>query len=74
MQVFPVLSWFSDIVLESHSLHSTRERCGSVVECLTQDRGAAGSSLTHVTALKVISKKTKKNKFIAEPHIFINIY
>ena len=27
------------------------ERSGSVVECLTQDRGAAGSSLTGVTAL-----------------------
>ena len=28
-----------------------RERIGSVVECLTRDRGAAGSSLTDVTAL-----------------------
>ena len=28
-----------------------RERSGSVVECLTRDRGAAGSSLTGVTAL-----------------------
>ena len=28
-----------------------RERSGSVVECLTQDRRAAGSSLTGVTAL-----------------------
>ena len=28
-----------------------RERSGSVVECLTPDRGAAGSSLTGVTAL-----------------------
>ena len=27
------------------------ERSGSVVECLTWDRGAAGSSLTGVTAL-----------------------
>ena len=27
-----------------------RERSGSVVECLTRDRGAAGSSLTGVTA------------------------
>ena len=27
------------------------ERSGSVVECLTRDRGAAGSSLTGVTAL-----------------------
>ena len=29
----------------------SRERSGSVVECLTGDRGAAGSSLTGVTAL-----------------------
>ena len=28
-----------------------RERNGSVIECLTLDRGAAGSSLTGVTVL-----------------------
>ena len=28
-----------------------RERSGSVVECLTRDRRAAGSSLTGITAL-----------------------
>ena len=28
-----------------------RERSGSVVECLTRDRGAAGLSLTDVTVL-----------------------
>ena len=33
-----------------------RERSGSVVECLTQDRRAAGSSLTSVTALWSLSK------------------
>ena len=33
-----------------------RERSGSVVECLTQDRGAVGSSLTSVTALRSLSK------------------
>ena len=32
------------------------ERSGSVVECLIQDRGAAGSSLTGVTALWSLSK------------------
>ena len=32
------------------------ERSGSVVECLTQDRGTAGSSLTGVTALWSLSK------------------
>ena len=31
--------------------HVIRERSGSVVECLTRDRRAAGSSLTGVTAL-----------------------
>ena len=34
----------------------TRERSGSVVECLTQDRRAVGSSLTGVTALWSLSK------------------
>ena len=28
-----------------------RERSGSVVECLTRDRGAAGSSLTGVAVM-----------------------
>ena len=32
------------------------EPSGSVVECLTRDRGAAGSSLTGVTALWSLSK------------------
>ena len=32
------------------------ERSGSMVECLTQDRGAAGSSLTGVTVLWSLSK------------------
>ena len=36
---------FSDLELPA------MERSGSVVECLTRDRGAAGSSLTGVTAL-----------------------
>ena len=33
-----------------------KERSGSVVECLTRDRRAAGSSLTGVTALWSLSK------------------
>ena len=33
-----------------------RERCGSVVECLTRDPVATGSSLTRVTALWSLSK------------------
>ena len=35
---------------------TNRERSGSVVECLTQDREAVGSSLTGVTALWSLSK------------------
>ena len=35
---------------------SHRERSGSVVECLTRDQRAAGSSLTGVTALWSLSK------------------
>ena len=34
----------------------SRECSGSVVECLTRDRGAAGSSLTGVSALWSLSK------------------
>ena len=34
----------------------SRERSGSVVECLTQDWGVVGSSLTGVTALWSLSK------------------
>ena len=33
-----------------------KERSGSVVECLTRDREAGGSSLTGVTALWSLSK------------------
>ena len=36
--------------------HHHRERSGSVVECLTRDRGVAGSSFTGVTALWPLSK------------------
>ena len=38
------------------SVLTMRERSGSVVECLTQDRRAVGSSLTGVTALWSLSK------------------
>ena len=37
--------------LQSHTTDQPRERSGSVVECLTQDRGTVGSRLTDVTAL-----------------------
>ena len=39
-----------------YSTLSSRERGGSVVECLTRDRRAAGSSLTGVTALWSLSE------------------
>ena len=38
------------------STHLCRKRSGSVVECLTRDRRAAGSSLIGVTALWSLSK------------------
>ena len=37
------------------SLLTVREHSGSVVECLTGDKGAAGLSLTGVTALWSLS-------------------
>ena len=40
----------------SSSPHPVRERSGLVGDCLTRDRGAAGSSLTGVTALWSLSK------------------
>ena len=36
---------------KEHKANDKRERSGSVVECLTRDQGAAGPSLTGVTAL-----------------------
>ena len=41
---------------QKNRLNKTGERSGSVVECLTRDRRAAGSSLTGVTALWSLSK------------------
>ena len=43
-----------------------RERSGSMVECLTRDRRAAGSSLTGDTALWSLSKTT----FILAKYLF----
>ena len=44
-------------LLRDVSLLDSGERSGSVVECLTRDRGAAGASLTGVTVLWSLSKK-----------------
>ena len=35
----------------NNKFHDSRERSGSVVECLTRNLRAAGSSLTGITAL-----------------------
>ena len=48
----------STVSMSSYFYHPKyRERSGSVVECLTRDREAAGSSLIGVTALWSLSKK-----------------
>ena len=44
------------IVFLAINISFDRERNGSVVECLTRDRGAAGSSLIGVTALWSLNK------------------
>ena len=45
------------VLLSTHNIcFGCRERSGSVVECLTRDPRAAGSSLTGVTALWSLSK------------------
>ena len=54
-QTLYVFSQIKHIRQDFYSV-TRRERNGSVVECLTQDRGAAGSSLTSVTALWSLSK------------------
>ena len=49
-----ILRASSEGAVEITDMH--RERSSSVVECLTRDRGAAGSSLNGVTALWSLSK------------------
>ena len=56
---FPFLLSIKMLVIKggSHTKASKKwERSGSVVECLTRDRRAAGSSLTGVTVLWSLSK------------------
>ena len=48
-------------------LKSGREHSGSVVDCLTRDRGAAGSSLTGVTALCSLSKTHYPSLVLVQP-------
>ena len=44
-----------------------RERSGSVVECLTQDRRAAGSSLTSVTAWCPLARHINSSLVLVQP-------
>ena len=44
-----------------------RERSGSVVECLTRDRGVAGSSLTSVTALCPWARHINPSLVLVQP-------
>ena len=46
---------------------TSRERSGSVVECLTRDRGAAGSSLTGVTALYTWARHVNPSLVLVQP-------
>ena len=49
-----------------HLPQKKREQIGSVVECLTRDQGAGGSSFTSVTALWSLSK-THPNLVLVQP-------
>ena len=51
-----VRAHFNYCQVKIHAQKAQRERIGSVVECLTRDRGTAGSSLAGVTALWFLSK------------------
>ena len=49
---FWIIILYEFMLLRNHVIKkASRERSGSVVECLTQDQGAASSSLTDVTVL-----------------------
>ena len=51
-----LLTTKQDAIDDVEIQYVSRERSGSVVECFTRDRRAAGSSLTDVTALWSLSK------------------
>ena len=53
---------------------ANRERSGSVVECLTLDRGAAGSSLNSIISVVSLSKNINPSLVLVQPrktHPFI---
>ena len=49
LQIYLYFVFYEDNIISCSS--ELRERSGSVVECLTRDRGAAGSSLTALWCL-----------------------
>ena len=55
------------IILGSVYFEFSRERSGSVIECLTRDRGAAGSSLTGVTALCPWARHINASLVLVQP-------
>ena len=55
------------IVFLAINISFDSERNGSVVECLTRDRGAVGSSLTGVTALWSLSKTHYPSSVLVQP-------
>ena len=63
---------WSDYLLVSYAISTkiscwVRERSGSVVECLTRDRRAVGSSLTGITALWSLSKTHYPSLVLVQP-------
>ena len=59
--------YFNRLFLGTYRKIFLRERSGSVVECLTRDRRAAGSSLTGVTALWSLSKTHLSSLVLVQP-------
>ena len=57
----------SRISLCSMAQYLRRERSGSVVECLTRDQGAAGSSLSGVTALCPSARHINPSLVLVQP-------
>ena len=54
-------------ILFHYRLPVNRERSGSVVECLTRDRRAAGLGLTGITALWSFSKNINPRLVLVQP-------
>ena len=65
------VSFWQDQANDVETFNSTSiligESSGSVVECLTQDRGATGSSLTGITVLWSLSKTIYPSLVLVQP-------